>query len=360
MIAKKTSLKKCSSAKALAKYIAGAKEKGEKLDQFWLSNCKAGEGIDDLDTAIAEIRATQALNARSKSDPNYHLVVSFVEGEKPDIDVLKDIEQEFAKALGLEDHQRVVGTHINTENFHMHIQFNLVHPETFRMHTPFRDFQVLQKTAAELEKKHGLEVVQGRGPDNDRMHNDLENRKARDKEANSWEQSFSGYLKEHKTELLVIRRLAETWEELHEGFALYGVELRRRGAGFVFRDTDTGTMEKASAIDRLFSKKNLEDKYGPYRKQDRLFSRTKPKSKYRRRPLDPCLERHPAWKRMTRGNTGKRVSWRRFLEQQAGVDAEAREALELQKSYLQIISGKTPQKICTRQIRSRKSKGISR
>lgn len=355
MIAKKTSLKKCSSAKALAKYIASAKEKGEKLDQFWLSNCKAGDGIDDLDTAIAEIRATQALNSRSKSDPNYHLVVSFAEGEKPDIDVLKDIEQEFAKALGLEDHQRVVGTHINTENFHMHIQFNLVHPETFRMHTPFRDFQILQKTAAELEKQLGLEVVQGRGQDNER-----ENRKARDKEANSWEQSFSGYLKEHKTDFLTVLRVAETWEELHEGFALYGVELRRRGAGFVFRDIGTGTMEKASAVDRLFSKKNLEDKYGPYRKQDRLFDQTKPKTKYRRRPLDPRLERHPAWNRMTGGLAGKRVSWRRFLEQQAGVDAEAREALELQKSYLQIISGKTPQKIRTRQIRSRKSKGMSR
>ena len=192
------------------------------------------------------------------------------------------------------------------------------------------------------------------------MNNERDNQRARDKEANSWEQSFSGYLKEHKTDLLAVLRVAETWEVLHEGFALYGVELRRRGAGFVFRDIGTGTMEKASAVDRLFSKKNLEYSYGPYRKQDRLFVRTKPKSKYRRRPLDPRLERHPAWKRMTRGNTGKRVSWRRFLEQQAGVDAEAREALELQKSYLQVISGKTPQKICTRQIRSRKSKGISR
>jgi hypothetical protein len=63
---------------------------------------------------------------------------------------------------------------------------------------------------------------------------------------------------------------------------------------------------------------------------------------------------------MTGGNTGKRVSWRRFLEQQAGVDAEAREALELQKSYLQIISGQEPKKIRTRQIRSRRSKGMAR
>ncbi|PVB60370.1 relaxase [Labrenzia sp. 011] len=359
MIAKKTAMKRSLGAKSLAKYIASAKEKGEKLDQFWLSNCKAGDGIDDLDTAIAEIRATQGLNSRSKSDPNYHLVVSFAEGEKPDIDVLKDIEQEFARALGLEDHQRVVGTHINTENFHMHIQFNLVHPETFRMHTPFRDFQILQKTAAELEKKHGLEVVQGRGPDKDRMHNERDNQKARDKEANSWEQSFSGYLKEHRDALLEVHHRSNSWEELHDGFALYDVELRKRGNGFVFRDKRTGTMEKASSVDRELSRKKLEEKYGPFQ-PDKNRGNRKPEEKYRRRPLDPRLEHHPAWKRMTGGQNGKRLSWRRFLEQQAGVDAEAREALELQKSYLQIISGKDPKKIKTRQIRPRKSKGLSR
>nr|WP_235867275.1 relaxase/mobilization nuclease domain-containing protein [Roseibium marinum] len=95
----------------------------------------------------------------------------------------------------MEDHQRVVGTHTNTDNFHMHIQFNLVHPETFRMHTPYRDFQFLQSTAAMLEMKHGLQVVKGRGQDNER-----DNGKVRDKEANSWEQSFSGYLKEHRND----------------------------------------------------------------------------------------------------------------------------------------------------------------
>ncbi len=57
---------------------------------------------------------------------------------------------------------------------------------------------------------------------------------------------------------------------------------------------------------------------------------------------------------------GKRQSWRHFLEMQAGVDAEVREALNLQKSYLQIISGQDPQKIHTRQIIPRKSKGMSR
>jgi len=63
---------------------------------------------------------------------------------------------------------------------------------------------------------------------------------------------------------------------------------------------------------------------------------------------------------MTTGQSGRRLSWRRFLEQQAGVDPEAREALELQKSYLQMIFGQDPQKIRTRQVRPRKSKGMAR
>ncbi|MCV0423971.1 MAG: relaxase/mobilization nuclease domain-containing protein [Roseibium sp.] len=355
MIAKKTALKRSWGAKALANYIAGAKVKGEKLDQFWLTNCNAGDGIEDLDTAIAEIRATQALNQRSKADPNYHLVVSFAEGEKPDIDVLKDIEQEFAKALGLKDHQRVVGTHINTENFHMHIQFNLVHPETFRMHTPFRDFQILQETAAELEKKHGLQVVQGRGKDNER-----DNQKALDKEANTWEQSFSGYLKEYKGELLKIRDRATSWEEFHEGLADYGIELRNRGAGFVFRNMDKGVMEKASTVDRRFSRKNLEMRYGSYKRPLRTRPEKRQKTRYCRRPLDPRLENHPAWKSMIQGVLGKKLSWRQYLELQAGVDAEAREALELQKSYFQIIRGQETTMARNRQIRARMSNNLAR
>ena len=123
----------------------------------------------------------------------------------------------------------MVGTHINTENYHMHIQFNLVHSETFRMHVPYRDFKILQETAARLEKKHGLTVVQGRGQEKDR-----ENHKARDKEANSWEQSFSGYLQEHKKALLEIREKASTWQEFHNGIDRYGIVIKRRGNGLVF------------------------------------------------------------------------------------------------------------------------------
>ena len=51
----------------------------------------------------------------------------------------------------------------------MHIMFNKVHPDTLCMHTPFRDFKVLQETCAKLERKYGLKIVEGRDKDNERQ-----------------------------------------------------------------------------------------------------------------------------------------------------------------------------------------------
>jgi len=313
MIAKKTAIKRHRGAKSLAQYIAAAREKGEKLDEFWLSNCKAGTGKGDLDFAIAEIEATQDMNGRAKGDPNYHLIVSFAEDEKPPREVLEAIENHFAKALGFEDHQRVVGTHINTDNFHMHIMFNKVHPETYRMHTPYRDFKILQKTCAELEKEFGLKVVQGRGKDQERQ-----NAKAQDLEANTWEQSFSSYLKSYRGELLKIREASATWQEFHDGIALYGIGIKTCGNGLVFVSMDTKDHERASVVDRDLSKKRLEEKLGPFVASTRTLDKEKRRDTYRRKPLDRKLEKHPAWKRYATHARRKGFhNWRRFLENTA-------------------------------------------
>ncbi|KAF0222497.1 MAG: TraI [Rhodospirillaceae bacterium] len=45
----------------LGRYIAAAKEKGEKLDKFWIVNCDAGSDLKDLDTALIEIEATRMI-----------------------------------------------------------------------------------------------------------------------------------------------------------------------------------------------------------------------------------------------------------------------------------------------------------
>ena len=120
--------------------------------------------------AVKEILATQARNTRSRGDKNYHLVVSFPEGERPTREQIEDIEDRLCAALGFEEHQRVSAVHQNTDNWHLHVAINKVHPRTFRNIEPFRDHYRLQEACAELEIRHGLtrephttEPEQGRG-----------------------------------------------------------------------------------------------------------------------------------------------------------------------------------------------------
>ena len=70
------------SFKQLSEYIAAAKDEGEKLDEFWMVNFNAGQGIEDHRFAIKEALAVQSKNNRVRGLKNYHLIVSFRD-EKP-------------------------------------------------------------------------------------------------------------------------------------------------------------------------------------------------------------------------------------------------------------------------------------
>lgn len=245
---------------ALADYIAAARDEGEKLEDLWVENCDAGDGIDDLDLVKKEVKATQALNQRTKSGKSYHLMISFRD-EHPPLDVLKDIEAEFAKALGYAEHQRVIGTHVNTQNFHMHIAINKIHPVTLKAHTPLRDFKTLETVSRAMEQKHGLKVDLGRA---DKLQPDRRPRRAVDKEAHTWEQSFDGYVRDNKAELMTALQDAKSWQDLHASMARFTVELRPQGNGLVIADKAGKHRIKASSLDRQFSMKALESRLGQY------------------------------------------------------------------------------------------------
>lgn len=56
---------------------------------------------------------------------------------------LKDfqaIESEFAQAVGYGDHQRLCGVHKNTTQMHLHVAYNMIHPEKLMRHEPYRDY----------------------------------------------------------------------------------------------------------------------------------------------------------------------------------------------------------------------------
>tara|TARA_R110000796_G_scaffold250869_1_gene381056 strand:- start:14687 stop:15790 length:1104 start_codon:yes stop_codon:yes gene_type:complete len=312
----------------LGEYIAAAEEKGEKLHQFWIRNCDAGTNIEDLDLALLEIEAVR----RQKpdiADKTYHLVVSFRPGEQDKLTKtdLMAIEAEYAKALGYGDHQRVAGTHINTDNFHMHIAFNKVHPETLKVITPHRDFKVLAKVSREMEKKYGLAIDPGMTDGKERDPNKL-SPAARNYEAHTWQESFQRHVLKHREEILERLGKAKNWRETHEVLAGYDISLKLRGNGMVFTSQD-GQAMKASQLDRTCSKKRLEERFGVFEAQ-RSKTQIKPKRRYKPQPIMQHRNTPALWRRYlgTRNVTSKQPSlaartvrnWKTFLLMEAHQD----------------------------------------
>ncbi len=323
-----------NSFKALARYVAAAKEDNEKLGDLWIENCELASTIEDLELAIVEIENTQKHNTRVKGDRSYHLVISFAEGEVPDQEAMKDIEKSFATALGFEDHERIIGTHTNTDNYHMHVAINRIHPRTYKVHTPYYDFDALEKTRLEMEVKYGLIRTSARGEVLDRQ-----NPKARDYEANTFEVSFSTYVKDYADELLKIRENAKTWPEFHEGLAEYSLELKKRGNGLVFKEMDGPRMEKASTVHRDFSRAAMEGRFGPYQAPAMEPERSGRRDRYERRPLYDRHRKSDQWVNYKKqlGKPGSKHSWKSFLTGQAHLDRAAIEMLKGEEAMLSLM-----------------------
>lgn len=346
MISKRIPRDKPGPFKDLAKYVAAAKEKGEKLDDFWIVNAHAGEGLDDLDMAISEVEAQQALNTRVKEDKQYHMIVSFRD-EKPTAEELRDIELEFAKALGFEDHPRVVGTHTDTGNFHMHVAYSRIHPKTLTAHWPKWDYRKRDQVCREMEQKYGLKIDHGHDEERKVDHKPP---KARDMEAHTWEQSFHGYVQEHKVALLKARNCASDWQELHEAFAKYDLVLKKRGNGLVIASRSKNQHSKkhhmkASSLDRSFSKAALEKDFGPFKGPGKPQDRVKPTKTYKRRPLTH--------------HKGQDRLWRRYMGHRRAKDNVAGKLFPSWKEFLMYTAIEDPLAMAIIHAQNKMSEGLS-
>ena len=104
----------------------------------------------DTTWAVREIAATQWLNTRAKSPRTYHLIISLKDGANPDAQTLRMIEERFCNALGYAEHQRVSVVHNETDNVHIHVAINKIHPRTLTLHDPIRDYITLKICSSSL------------------------------------------------------------------------------------------------------------------------------------------------------------------------------------------------------------------
>ena len=155
MISKKAPVKAAAKSKIghLVAYLLDPKGKDDRVAAVAVTNCQS----EDPKWAVHEMQAVQSRNQRAKGDRTYHLVISFRAGEDLPADTLAQIEAEFCRALGFAEHQRVSVVHRDTDNLHLHVAINKVHPTRFTLHEPFNDFHTRAKLCEQLEARYGLE-----------------------------------------------------------------------------------------------------------------------------------------------------------------------------------------------------------
>lgn len=249
MIAKRISIKNPdkSNFKRLAEYISRG-DRAERVGQVIITNCEA----DTAPWAALEVESTQAGNTRAKSDKTYHLMISFRADEHPSPEVLQAVEERVCAGLGYSEHQRISAVHHDTDNLHIHIAINKIHPVRLTLHEPYYDHKKLGDLCVKLEREYGLQA------DNHQARNT--GQKAADMEGVSGTESLAGWI---KRECLSEMQAAKSWEELHRTLAGRGLELKLRGNGLIFTGQD-GTMVKASSVSRELSKAKLEARLGPF------------------------------------------------------------------------------------------------
>lgn len=329
MIAKRVSApKKTTSIKRLAEYISNpskqcdltSKERKEGMNGLVsyidkddacvrISNC----GFDGLSEAIKEIQAIQKMNTRSQNDKTYHLVISFREGEHPEKNVLEQVEDRIVDKIGFYEHQRISALHTDTNNWHLHVAINKVHPVSYQNVEPYYDKFKMQEACRELEHEFGLLPDNGIAPNRKKPMNP-----AKDYEAHTGIKSLVTWTREIAVPEIktILNREGANWRELHKVFNQHGLTLRPRGAGYVIQDLFSGLTVKASSVDRDFSKRKIEERIGPYKGAEAIHSS---KERYEGGPIQrPSQIRDALWSQYLEDREKRKLSRSKFLNELRG------------------------------------------
>jgi hypothetical protein len=349
MIAKHVPMKsvKKSDFASLVKYLADDQEKNERVAVTSVTNC---ESID-LSAAVFEVTAIQGMNTRAESDKTYHLILSFRAGERPDDHVLEALESRICEGLGYGEHQRVSVAHDDTDNFHLHIAINKIHPIRLTIHSPYNDHKTLGKLCAALELQYGLE------PDNHQAVRVGSENHALDMEHHAGVESLLGWIKRECLEQL---QAAASWDELHRVLQEHGLKLQERGNGLVISDQD-GLMVKASSVARELSKGKLVDRFGAFKSQTRPVNTEGSGKKYEARPVRSRIDTTLLFARYKNDQQGTRANrtkeWKDARAKRDRLIADVKRKAKLKRATTKLAGGSRSEKKLLYAMTSQSVKG---
>ena len=322
MIAKHIPMKSArrSSFRELVAYITYTKDKAVRIGEVKITNCHQDNAAD----AVLEVLATQLQNQRACSDKTYHLLISFPAGDSLSTEALRSIEDEVCDALGFGEHQRVSAVHTDTDNLHVHVAINKIHPQTLTIHNPYCDYKALGTVCERLERFHGLIHT-----NHQTIAPGARNR-ALDVEYSAGMESLLGWI---QRECLKELRQAQNWGELHERLSQNGLALQERGNGLVVSDQE-GRMVKASSVARDLSKAQLEKRFGRFEATDAQLqaSRAQKGRIHKVEKADRAYQPRPVSR-----DSGTDALYQRYLSEQAhrrSARTQIRQELRTQKHSL--------------------------
>ncbi|MBW2686872.1 MAG: relaxase/mobilization nuclease domain-containing protein, partial [Deltaproteobacteria bacterium] len=175
-----------SSLSKLVPYMLRGKG-GERCTWYMAGNLEGLDRREDVELAVDVMELLQEGNVRAKGDRTYHLVISFDPEDRRLTPVeLDDVVRRAVAAAGLQEHQYIAVRHSEQEHEHLHVAVNQIHPETLKIHHPYKAINAYQELASILEEELGLHKV-------DRTKSLSRSHKARNFEAHQGLESFASW-----------------------------------------------------------------------------------------------------------------------------------------------------------------------
>lgn len=259
-----------TSLRFLTNYLEQSKQNENQTrvaDRFFFNQT---EEAFDLQTCATDMLQVMNKNERVKSAKYAHYVLSLEEGQTLSHDEWKEYLSKTLKSLGLEEHQAYAVMHCDTDNQHVHLVVNKINPNTLNVAQLAYEKLNLKKLRTDINEELDLRFNQSQSKE-----------LSKTKSFNS-NQSFTSYVFKLKDQLFK----AQSWQEFFKILHDNGVTYKQHGNGYVFQSLDQQFATKASNINRNFSIKKLELKFGkleetfvPDIKPVRQYERAKTKKK---------------------------------------------------------------------------------
>lgn len=249
----------------LADYITNDEKDKNKIDYY------SGRGFicDDLNSQKAEMIAL-ASDAPKCTNPITHWVMSWHEDERPTRDQVEEAIDILLEELDMADRQVIYATHQDTDNYHVHVMINRVHPDTLKAPNNFRDVELAHKAVARIayiqgwqsEQRARYEVIDGQ---TQRVEHPPQSAKQPAGQIAQQIESHQGIKSAERVGIETgadLIRAAHSWRDLHQSLAERGIRYEQYGTGAYLYVGDVKL--KASSAGRDCSLPQLKKRLGEY------------------------------------------------------------------------------------------------